>query len=77
MSNLSKSLDLAHEVARQPVQDRLDGKLGQAAEDAAARLMSAAGLSYVDASRLVSAIHWAGWNAGFTAGRTPTEKTEG
>jgi hypothetical protein len=75
MNELDKALEEAQRVARRPSEDRLDGRLGDEAENAAARLMSAAGLSYTDAIRLVSALYWAGWNQGWTQARDKSEES--
>jgi hypothetical protein len=77
VSSLDKALEAAQNVARRPVNDRLDGRLGSDAEEAVTRLMCEAGLSYVDAARVVSAVFWAGWHQGWTQGRNDGDrKTE-
>lgn len=77
MSELDKALEQAQRTARQPSQDRLDGKLGDEAESAVLRLLTASGLDYTDAARLVSSVHWAGWHDGWSRGHDGARKTEG
>lgn len=74
MSRLHDAQENAQRVARLPINDRLDGRLGPDAEEAAVRLMTEAGLTYVDASRVVSAVFWAGWHQGWTQGREEPNK---
>lgn len=74
VSELDKALEEAQLVARMPIKDRLDGLLGDQAESAALRVMAAAGMAYTDAIRLVSAIHWAGWNQAWTQARSTSDK---
>lgn len=67
------SLEDARRIAAQPVEDRLDGKQGEAAKEVAIRLLEAAGLDYIQAVRLMGAVEWGrwseGWNAGYRSGR--------
>lgn len=75
VSELDQALEEAQRVARMSQNDRLDGKLGDPAENAALRLLTAAGLDYTDAARLVSATFWAGWHQGWGTGYDHTRKT--
>lgn len=74
VSNLDKALEEAQRVARLSSKDRLDGATGPAAEDAAVAVLMQAGMTIVDAGRLVSAIFWGGWHQGYTARVTLADK---
>ncbi len=67
------TLTEARRIAGQSSTDRLDGKQGPEAEAVAVRLLEEAGLDYVEALHLMSAIAWsrwhAGWDAGYASGR--------
>lgn len=76
VSRLDQALEEAQRVARMDSKDRLDGKLGEPAENAVLRLMTEAGLDYADGLRLVSAIRWDGWNQGWGQGFSHVRKNE-
>lgn len=63
----------ARRIAGQPIEDRLNGKQGDAATQVIIRLLETAGLEYVEALNLTSAAGWerwgAGWEAGYRSGR--------
>jgi hypothetical protein len=76
VSELDRALEEAQRVARMSQDDRLDGRLGDLAENAALRLLTAAGLDYTDAARLVSATFWAGWHQGWGTGYNGARKAD-
>jgi hypothetical protein len=68
MPEITHILDEARRIAGQPVGDRTEGKQGSEAEDVLVRLAEAAGLDYVEALRLMSAVQWHHWGNGWAAG---------
>lgn len=58
----------ARRIARQPINDRLDGKQGEEARSVILHLMEMAGLDYGDAINLLSAPQWFDWHEGWTVG---------
>jgi len=62
VTETDRALEEAQAVARRPVEERLHGDSGPDAENVILRLLTEAGVSYRDASRLTNALYWQGWN---------------
>lgn len=58
----------AQRIARQSVTDRLDGKQAEEAASVILRLLEDGGLDYIDGLRLLAAVQWERWSAGWQAG---------
>lgn len=64
----------ANRIASQSVEDRLEGLQGEEAERVITRLLADAGMTHLDAGKLLSAFGWQSWRNGWDAASATGKK---